>query len=940
MSSASATETSTGLGISSSQTVLPQPPKSSIPPSSRHQAVIGIPGGGAIPSHVPAYSTHIAHSLEPTTTLSSASTLTTAALAPRPLPAIPPQLPRPHLVQHGMRMLVKGGAPVRMMMIRQPVPPGTATQISPMAPPPSRSPQQQQTPMPPPPSRSPHHPQSPSSRVSPAQSPVANSPLMTSPSQSPHSTASAPPREDRQNALLKQLLQNDTGNQQFVLVRGSLNPSVSQVPQSPTPIILPAQHQRPVLNHHHQGQAPQPVLIPSGQLHQQQQRLPAQTHRINSAPTTQVVIATNQTSAQAPGQTGHSFSTTPTSQQHSPVHVQHPAVRQLPPSPTPHLDELVEEDRNNANKKRAAAGVSMGVPQQTGAANSAANSVNQPRRRSQSKDGPNKAAPRRARPEEDYDTFIDSMMTQLRTMPALTIMDPSVYSNFNVCPIYGSGEITKLGRPDHDHRNGKLEGTYGKLKVKDSFDYYDTKPFGPTLPIIPPLKPSSTRGFYSMEFPPPKIGFPLDEQCDEIASLTGSTATTATVNGTATPARPISNAGSLMADSPDTVLTSSSPESVLPDSPHPFRGLRLIDMEEEIPERCSSPPIPLLAPIPLRKGDLPRMSTGICHQIPPVKQEMPKILPTPITKTDPNIKQEIKKEDSPDNKVASVVPKIKEEPMDIDPPKDSLPSMVDEKVKEDKENLYDNDSFSSIMLKNRVGENPALPLKHEGNVTVEMTLPSNACEDIAGVLRSLSNILNIPPPKIYDIKHEGPLPKMPKKWKLNDKQDVVVETILNGVTKFCKQCNCVADKTPIKKKVSEMPYIKRDELIGIDDVTFCGRPCFIQYTLANRIDIPQPPPLKQEPMEESDNSEEEDDSSSEQGSKRKLEEEEEEEFPMQPDGKRYRGHKYRMYNGDNLLQRTLKHLTDAPGFSQCSQIIPNDFFIPVSTLTSEPLIVS
>lgn len=56
-------------------------------------------------------------------------------------------------------------------------------------------------------------------------------------------------------------------------------------------------------------------------------------------------------------------------------------------------------------------------------------------------------------------------------------------------------------------------------------------------------------------------------------------------------------------DSPDTIVSSSSPECVIPEFMHRFPGLRLI--EEESDEEAEwlkrvSPVIPLISPIPIR----------------------------------------------------------------------------------------------------------------------------------------------------------------------------------------------------------------------------------------------------------------------------------------------------------------------------------------------------
>lgn len=155
-------------------------------------------------------------------------------------------------------------------------------------------------------------------------------------------------------------------------------------------------------------------------------------------------------------------------------------------------------------------------------------------------------------------------------------------------------------------------------------------------------------------------------------------------------------------DSPDTVVSSSSPECVIPEFMQRFPGLRLI--EEESDEEADwlkrvSPVIPLVSPIPIRLK----------------------------------------------------------------------PVHVKDTAKQDKENLgmpkyvyflfiivwrvYCLLSFEIISFNHffRLGKSPPIPLRESGNVTVTLTLNSQAADDIMGVLKDLANILNIAPPAGYQI---------------------------------------------------------------------------------------------------------------------------------------------------------------------------------------------
>lgn len=186
-----------------------------------------------------------------------------------------------------------------------------------------------------------------------------------------------------------------------------------------------------------------------------------------------------------------------------------------------------------------------------------------------------------SRYEEDYDTFIDNLMVQLRSMPAMQIQEPALTTNFAVCALFGSGDLTKLKNKDYDILKGDLTGEFGNAKIPNVADYYNTKPFGEEEPL--PEKPtaSTQRGFYDQEFQP--IVFeedPEDKKLDFICKERDT-------------------------DTPDSIVSCSSPECLDIEPLNRFPGLKFIDDEEEDDDSDSpsgriSPEIPIIAPVPIR----------------------------------------------------------------------------------------------------------------------------------------------------------------------------------------------------------------------------------------------------------------------------------------------------------------------------------------------------
>lgn len=187
-----------------------------------------------------------------------------------------------------------------------------------------------------------------------------------------------------------------------------------------------------------------------------------------------------------------------------------------------------------------------------------------------------------SRYEEDYDTFIDNLMTQLRLLPPMQIQEPALTTNFAVCPLFGSGDLTKLKNKDYDILRGDLIGDFGNAKIPNVADYYNTKPFGDEEPLPEKLSTSTQRGFYDQEFQP--IVYeedPEDKKLDFICKERDT-------------------------DTPDTIVSCSSPEGYDIESDDRFPYLKPIDDEDDEEDDDSSlsgrvsPVIPLIAPIPIR----------------------------------------------------------------------------------------------------------------------------------------------------------------------------------------------------------------------------------------------------------------------------------------------------------------------------------------------------
>ncbi|XP_023237784.1 histone-lysine N-methyltransferase 2C-like [Centruroides sculpturatus] len=353
--------------------------------------------------------------------------------------------------------------------------------------------------------------------------------------------------------------------------------------------------------------------------------------------------------------------------------------------------------------------------------------------------------------EEDFDTYMETMMAQLRSLPPIRILEPNIKPNFSVCPIFGSGDLNL--------KENQLRGSYGHSCLPSQGDFYSTYPFGsnpPTPPASLPPTPPPFRNYYSQEFSHRSRD---RGRIDIPASLP-------------TPPPYLDSQRIIRdSDSPDTIISSSSPECVFSDTFLKWPGLQLIDDGGSNDERkIASPVVPLVAPIPVR---------GIYRTKPIFIQMKQRSENVQIT-----------------DKKSNILP------------------------------------FKVKMV--GLGGHPA-PLKDSGNVAVTLTLSSAAAEDIGGVLSALANLLKISPPSSYEIVERTATPPSQKLglYKKSKDTDVNIQTLLNGKPRFCRHCDIVVLTSGIRKKASDLLLSSREDMEE-DEVIFCSTNCYMQFALTHR----------------------------------------------------------------------------------------------------------
>ncbi|XP_026681403.1 uncharacterized protein LOC103512006 [Diaphorina citri] len=448
---------------------------------------------------------------------------------------------------------------------------------------------------------------------------------------------------------------------------------------------------------------------------------------------------------------------------------------------------------------------------------------------------PKKRPRKSSRLEEDYDTFVDSLMTQLRTLCNMTVIEPSLGLNLAVCNPFGCGDLTK---PDINFKTGELKGVHGKAWLPTESDYYSTEPFGDLAPIPCSTSPSTQRGFYDEEFAPLKFDSEYDERKLDL---------------------------SRDVETPDSVISSSSPECVLPEHPAKYPGLRLIhsddEMEDDTPPHQNlmdvkrhSPVIPLVVPIAVRprpgslylklNNDQDKENIG-CSTDPryPKYKGLDHHRPgTPLRDT-ANVFITLTVCSDMAQDVTSTLAKLSEL-LNIRPP-------AQFKVSEHRPH-FENQWFT---------QTPELT----ANVFITLTVCSDMAQDVTSTLAKLSELLNIRPPAQFKVSEHRPhvVPPSAKLGLYRNKSkdgkegvpvniqsilngeakfcrhcDVIVlhnvlpvniQSILNGEAKFCRHCDVIVLHNPIRKSAADLPLLAKED--GSEWFYFCSSHCYTQLAL-------------------------------------------------------------------------------------------------------------
>ena len=354
--------------------------------------------------------------------------------------------------------------------------------------------------------------------------------------------------------------------------------------------------------------------------------------------------------------------------------------------------------------------------------------------------------------DSDYDSYLDSVMSQLKNLPVLATVEPRLHHFYNACPVVGCGEMPKTFGYDLDTKFGGLEGTYGAASLPTEGDYYNTMPFGPEPPVpnIKTVNFTAKVGFYNQEFE--KNSSPGEKSKNN--SMSSQLANSSVVNS----------------PSPDLFYSSSpEPDSKLGDSPVPKKSKMSNIWHDLEPDDSDEEEIGLQPNLP---NGPPKENGGTDD-----KNEIKKEFPNPPKITD----------ERPRSPFAELVV-----PIPIRPKPEQTITLNAFKDLTDKENKTDKEKDDPVLKARARSVLPLKPAKSETKA-VTLTFGNNSNKSVLRVLNGLSKLLNVEAPKQWMIEDKTGNTRDMFRCKIDTGVDgepmetsVDLQTVLTSGARFCR----------------------------------------------------------------------------------------------------------------------------------------------------------
>ncbi|XP_033732984.1 LOW QUALITY PROTEIN: histone-lysine N-methyltransferase 2C-like [Pecten maximus] len=438
--------------------------------------------------------------------------------------------------------------------------------------------------------------------------------------------------------------------------------------------------------------------------------------------------------------------------------------------------------------------------------------------------------------DKDKDVKLEGFFSSLGSLPVVPLQEPRVGSFFSISPVHGSAALLT--------GENQLKGTFGASYLEGVADYY-----GSTLLVgLPPLESfmglsrqrdiETRRKYITDGHDRLGVGGQSDSQRYQLAQNQ---------------------------DLQNRYMMQGHPSQQNQQQNHPMFGAQMIGSRDK-------PVLPALPPPPRIESRLDLFSRGSDspetvisssspeHGFGEVEEEYPMLRPIDPAPIDDRASPSMPLVQPVVVKASPIRPKSADPQFEMPEkmyghPRPFLDSdMMDKKWGYDPMSLSGKENDMTQSLTSSLTK-PFRDADLKQDISVTVTLSAKSAEDIGGVLSTIAELLKIAVPPTYEVSR-SPSPDTYKSLTKHKEQAVNIHSLIKAKPKFCRHCQTVVMDGGVRKRRSEIPCLKKEDQFTFKDiedeeVTFCTSDCCSQYIAICQMIQPHPKSveMKEETMD-------------------------------------------------------------------------------------------
>lgn len=393
---------------------------------------------------------------------------------------------------------------------------------------------------------------------------------------------------------------------------------------------------------------------------------------------------------------------------------------------------------------------------------------------------------------KELEAQAETFLQQLHNLPPISLREPIVATSMCILPVKGASSLTGLS---------DLKGRFCSAYIDGIQDMYGSLLFPQPPPGLRATVPSAQELAQRQAADGGKVRIvqPGSDSQQMLNMKEGMPGLRASPKLVLPPQPRIEIKSEQMRDrkeereTPDTVVSSSSPEFGFNEQEPEYPGLRPIDPATSNlgVDEHTSPVMPLVHPLPMKPGSQATVAAATAASLSSGELN--------------GIKQE-----------SGMLVTTKQESCSLEAgPSNEQPS-----------------SDLTVNLPNLTSglAQPFLDPALDQQVSVTLTLSTGAAQDIGAVISAIADLLKIAVPPTYEITR-SPSPEMFRMSLTHKEEAVNIHTLMSTRPRFCQHCDVFVLCSGIAKFKREFPFLmEQDPDCGNEEMIFCSMNCSMQFS--------------------------------------------------------------------------------------------------------------